>query len=273
LNLSYPSCEVACADALETTLQQEGDSIAAFIFEPIIGAAAGAVVPPLGYYERVRAICEERDVLLIADEVITAFGRTGSEFALDHFDIRADLITCAKGLSGGYTPLGAVLLDERVIDALTESGASRIFTGFTYSAHPVSCAAGLAVLRFIKAHDLIARARVEGDWLATELHKRLDSHPSVGDIRGKGLLVGIEFVRDKDSKMAFPVTTMFGRRIVARAWDRHMILRNDSGTVGGVAGDHLLLAPPLTVTREELTTMVDVLENCIAEVEAAEGMR
>jgi adenosylmethionine-8-amino-7-oxononanoate aminotransferase len=273
LNLTHPECALACADALETTLCQEGDTIAAFICEPIIGAAAGAVVPPAGYYERIRAICEEHDILFIADEVITAYGRTGAEFAVDHYGITPDLITCAKGMSGGYAPLGAVLLHERVCNTLEESEAASIFTGYTYSAHPVSCAAGLAVLKYIREHDLVGRARDEGAWLLEQLKQRVGDCPSVGDIRGKGLLIGIEFVRDRDSRAAFEPAGAFAREIVERAWQQHVILRSDTGTVDGIAGDHLLLAPPLTIERPELETIVEVIARSINETEAEFGLR
>jgi adenosylmethionine-8-amino-7-oxononanoate aminotransferase len=241
------------------------DTIAAFICEPIGGAADGAVVPPKEYFGRIREICDRYDILLITDEVITGFGRTGANFAVDHFGVVPDLITCGKGLGSGYAPIGAVVIHDRVVAAL-ESTEGSLFTGYTYSGHPIACAAGTAVLQYVKRHGLVERARREEPWLR-DLIGRLESHPSVGDIRGKGFLIGIELVADKQSKRPFPVDDQFGKRVVKQAWDRGMVIRSESGTVGGVAGDHLLLAPPLVTSRDDLTKMCAILDQALAAAE------
>lgn len=267
-HLEYPSCQLACAEDLEVAIRRNGaDTIAAFICEPIGGAADGAVVPPPDYFARIREICDRHDILLIADEVITGFGRTGANFAIDHFGVVPDVITCGKGLGSGYAPIGAIVMHEKVVDALNSSGDA-LFTGYTYSGHPVSCAAGAAVLQYVKRHGLVQRVREEEPWLH-ELVGRLASHPSVGDIRGKGFLIGIELVADKVTKRPFPMEVGFGKSVVKQAWELGMVIRAESGTVNGVAGDHLLLAPPLVTSRDDLTKMVTILDEALGLVEAA----
>ncbi len=266
-HLDYPSCGLACADDLEVTIRRNGaDSIAAFICEPIGGAADGAVVPPPEYFTRIREICDQHDILFIADEVITGFGRTGANFAMDHFGVTPDLITCGKGLGSGYAPIGAIVLHEKVVDTLASAGG--LFTGYTYSGHPVSCAAGAAVLRYVKRHRLVERVREEEPWLHN-LVRGLDGHPSVGDVRGKGFLIGIELVADKKTKEPFPREAGFGRRVVKKAWELGMVIRSESGTVDGVGGDHLLLAPPLVTSRDDLTKMTTILDEALGSVETA----
>jgi adenosylmethionine-8-amino-7-oxononanoate aminotransferase len=265
-HLEYPSCQLACADDLEVAINRHGaDTIAAFICEPIGGAADGAVVPPMEYLGRIREICDRYDILLITDEVITGFGRTGANFAVDHFGVTPDLITCGKGLGSGYAPIGAVVIHEKVVAAL-ESTDGSLFTGYTYSGHPIACAAGTAVLQYVKRNGLVQRARQEEPWLR-DLIGQLASHPSVGDIRGKGFLIGIELVADRQSKRPFPVDAQFGKRVVKHAWDLGMVIRCESGTVGGVAGDHLLLAPPLVTSRDDLTKMWSILDQALTAAE------
>jgi len=265
-HLEYPSCRLACADDLEVAINRHGaDSIAAFICEPIGGAADGAVVPPKEYFGRIREICDHYDILLITDEVITGFGRTGANFAVDHFGVVPDLITCGKGLGSGYAPIGAVVIHDKVVSTL-ESTHGSLFTGYTYSGHPIACAAGTAVLQYVKRHGLVERARREEPWLR-ELIGRMESHPTVGDIRGKGFLIGIELVADEQSKRPFPVDAQFGKKVVKHAWDLGMVMRSESGTVGGVAGDHLLLAPPLVTSRDDLTKMCSILDQALTAAE------
>jgi adenosylmethionine-8-amino-7-oxononanoate aminotransferase len=269
LQLSYPSCELACAEQLERTIALEGAaSLAAFIGEPILGAAGGGAVPPDGYYERIREICDAHDLVFIADEVITGFGRTGANFAIDHYGVTPDVITCGKGISSGYLPLAAVIVHERIIEAFETSGSSAVFTGYTYSGHPVSCAAGLAVLRYIREHDLVTRARNEGERFIERM-RGLARHETVGDVRGKGLLVGVELVADTTTKRPFPAETGFARRVVRYAWERGMVLHPMAGTLDGLVGEHLLLAPPLTTTREELNEIVEILDESLGLAEAS----
>jgi adenosylmethionine-8-amino-7-oxononanoate aminotransferase len=257
----YPGCGLLCAEDLERMITQVGsDTIAAFVCETITGASSGAVVPPAEYYPRIREICDEHDILFIADEVITGFGRTGANFALDHYGVTPDLMICGKGLSSGYAPLGAIVMSQKVAEAFDAADNSGLFTGYTYSGHPVSCAAGVAVLEYMKRHQLVERARVEGDWFHGQLQQRLRHHACIGDIRGRGLLVGIEFVADSADRSLYPATARFAERVVRLAWERGVILRSERGTIDGVRGEHLLLAPPLIISRPELTEVIDVLD-------------
>jgi len=265
--LQYPSCGLACANDLEVAINRHGaESIAAFIAEPIGGAADGAVVPPPDYFARIREICDRHDILFIADEVITGFGRTGANFAMDHFGVTPDITTCGKGLGSGYAPIGAVIIHAKVTETLSAKGGS-LFTGYTYSGHPISCAAGVAVLRYLKKHRLVERVHAEEAWLHGRF-RELETHPSVGDVRGKGFLIGLELVADKKSKVPFPVEMGFGKRVVKKAWDLGLVIRSESGTVEGVRGDHLILAPPLVASREELSKMVGLLDQALTAVEA-----
>lgn len=264
-HLDYPSCQLACAEDLEVAIKRNGaESIAAFICEPIGGAADGAVVPPPDYFVKIREICDRHDILFIADEVITGFGRTGANFAMDHFGVTPDLITCGKGLGSGYAPIGAVILHAKVVETLETAGA--LFTGYTYSGHPVSCAAGAAVLQYVKRHQLVQRVRDEEPWLRERVG-RLGVHPSVGEIRGRGFLIGIELVADKATKEPFPNEVGFGKKVVKKAWELGMVIRSESGTVNGVAGDHLLLAPPLVASRDDLGKMVTILDEALSFAE------
>jgi adenosylmethionine-8-amino-7-oxononanoate aminotransferase len=273
LGLEPERCARECAEDLERTIRQEGaETIAAFICEPISGASGGGLVPPEGYYERVREICDRHDVLLIADEVITGFGRTGANFAVDHFGLVPDIITCGKGISSGYAPLGAVIVHGKVVSELHDSSFDSIFTGYTFSANPVSCAAGLSVLKYIKEHDLVDRVRKEGDWFMATMREAMAKHPSVGDVRGKGFLIGIEFVRDRPSREPFRPGVRFAGRVVEEAWRLRMLLRSDTGDIDGVSGEHVLLAPPFIASRAELTEIIQRLDEAISRVEAEEPM-
>ncbi|HEY4866434.1 MAG TPA: aspartate aminotransferase family protein [Candidatus Dormibacteraeota bacterium] len=264
---TYPGCGLLCAHDLELTIRQSGvDTIAAFICEPISGSALGALVPPPEYYRQIREICDKYDVLFIVDEVITGFGRTGANFAIQHYGVTPDLIVCGKGLGSGYMPLGAVIIHDKVAEAF-EASDSALFTGYTYSGHPVACAAGVAVIRYLQQHELVERARTYGAWFLDRL-SALRSHPSVGDIRGMGMLAGIEFVADAQTRRPFPPELRFGGRVVSQAWERGLVIASETGTVEGVAGDHVMLAPPLIATKIELTQIIEILDAAISQVES-----
>lgn len=269
---TYPACGVACADALERLLvQEDANSIAAVICETIGGAASGAVVPTQEYFPRLREICDRNDLLLIVDEVITGFGRTGANFAIDHWGVSPDIITCGKGIGSGYAPLGAVLIKEHVYQALLASPYGNVFTGYTYSGHPVACAAGLAVLRYLRQNDLVRKAREDGEWFFTQA-QALWRHPCVGDIRGKGLFMGIEFVANRESRRPFEPPGIFIRAVVDEAWQRGLIVSGESGTIDGQSGEHILISPPLIATRAELGKMLDLLDQSIAAAERSHGL-
>jgi len=202
LGLQFPQCKLACAEELESLLRDDREkSIAAFIFEPVVGATLGAAVPPDGYVQRIAEICRRHDVLLIADEVMTGMGRTGKPFAVDHWNVTPDMITFGKGAASGYAPLGGVIVGPRVVEAIAQ-GAGTFQHGFTYQNHSVSMAAGNAVLGVLEEQELFARVPAASRELFATL-ELLKAHRHVADVRGLGLLAGIEFVKDKAAGTPF----------------------------------------------------------------------
>lgn len=265
---SCPPCDLACADQLEYTIRQVGvDNVAAFIAEPVVGATLGAAPATPGYFQRIREICDRYGVLFIADEVMTGFGRTGRRWGLDHWDVLPDLIVCAKGISGGYAPLGAVIAKPEFVGEVRSRSGSFVI-GHTSSGNPISCAASNAVLRYILDHGLIENADRIGSYLKGRLNALATRHEFVGDVRGLGLLLGIEFVADRERKSPFPTAWGVARRVAAATLERGLVSYPISGSADGVAGDHVLYAPPLTLTAEEADELVDILDASLSAVEA-----
>jgi adenosylmethionine-8-amino-7-oxononanoate aminotransferase len=261
----FPECRLACADDLDTFLAaNDADSAGAFIFEPVVGATLGAAVPPEGYAARIAEICRKRGILLIADEVMTGMGRTGKPFAVQHWGVEPDIILAGKGIASGYAPLGAVLVARNVVEAF-ERGTGSFKHGFTYQAHPVATAAGNAVLDYIEAHELFAcvapAAQVLRDVLAP-----LQANRHIGEIRGLGLLVGIEFVRDKSTRAPFDPSETISEKIRSAAMDAGVLTYPTQGCVDGIRGDHILLAPPFIITPEESALIAQALTKAIANV-------
>lgn len=268
---TYPSCGLVCAHELEKAIKQEGkDHIAAFIAEPIVGNSLGAVPPPHEYFPIVREICDRYGILFIADEVITGFGRTGKNFGINHWGVTPDLIITGKGTGSGYTPLGAVIVHQRVYDVFEKSQRPAFFMGYTYSGNPLSCAAGLAVLRYIEKNRLVERSAQMGKYLF-ERFARMKELPMVGDIRGKGLLLGIELVKDKEKKTPFLRSQKVSETLTSRAFHNGLILMSGTGTADGVSGDHTVVSPPFTVTERQLDELAELLEKSIREVYAQVG--
>jgi adenosylmethionine-8-amino-7-oxononanoate aminotransferase len=262
---TFPHCELACANDLETFLaQHEPEQAAAFIFEPVVGATLGAAVPPEGYVTRIAEICRKNGILLIADEVMTGMGRTGKPFAVQHWSIEPDLILVGKGVASGYAPLGAVLVSRRVVEAF-ERGSGAFMHGFTYQAHPVCAAAGNAVLDYAERHKLFDRVGVAGQRLREALSS-LESHPHVGDIRGLGLLFGVEFVKDKSTREAFAKAENIAERVRQAAVAEGVLTYPTQGCVDGQRGDHILLAPPFTISHEECTLIAKAIEAALTKV-------
>jgi adenosylmethionine-8-amino-7-oxononanoate aminotransferase len=261
-------CAQKLARELEQTLEEAAQQVAAFIAEPVSGATLGAAVPPEGYWQRVAEICRKHSVLLIADEVMTGFGRTGRNFAVEHWDVAPDIIVVAKGIASGYAPLGAVIASAKVVEAIAR-GSGAFIHGFTYNAHPVAVAAGAAVLKRLNAEKLVAAANSEtgvvGSAMRQELQKLRDVN-AVGDVRGIGLLWGVEFVRDKSSKESFPAERNFAGKVAQAAMARGVLVYPVQGCVDGYRGDHLLLAPPAVITPEEIASAVGELRLAIEEV-------
>jgi len=265
--------------AIETSNGEGNSAAAAFIFEPVSGATLGAVVPPPGYLQSVAEICRRHGVLLIADEVMTGVGRTGRNFAVDHWfgkdsDVAPDILVAAKGLSSGYAPLGAVIASRKVVDAIA-TGSGAFLHGFTYNAHPISLAAGRAVLRRVRAENLVEAADSGRAGTVAAVFKealaRLREEEAVGEVRGIGLLWGVEFVADRASKSPFPAEQNFSGRVAAGALKRGLLVYPMQGSVDGVSGDHLLLAPPAVITPEQIAWSVDELAASIREAQLSLG--
>ena len=243
------------AEALETAILNEGaDTVAAFIAEPVGGSSTGASVPPQAYFKRVREICDKHNVLFIADEVLSGSGRTGKWAAIEHFGATPDIMTLGKGLSGGYVPLSAVLATKKVIDPIAQ-GSGSFKHAQTFSHSPAICAAGLAAVRHIKKNNLVARCADMGAVLHRKLAVLLDL-PCVGDVRGLGLLAGIEFVADKKTKAPFPRSLKFAEAFTAKAQEAGLIVWPNTGHADGENGDLVMLAPPFIVTEAELDEIV-----------------
>ncbi len=251
-----------CADRLDALIEAEGpDTIAAFIGEPVLGTG-GIVPPPAGYWPRIQAVLKKHDILLIADEVITGFGRLGSMFGSDHYDIRPDLITIAKGLTSAYAPLSGVVVSEQVWRVL-ERGSDEfgaIGHGWTYSSHPLCAAAGVANLEVLDELDLVANAREVGAYLRQSLADAVGAHRHVGEVRGEGMLAAVEFVRDRDDRVFFDAGEKIGPRVTAALLERGVIGR------AMPQGDILGFAPPLCLTRDEADIVVAAARGAIGAV-------
>lgn len=266
LGLTYPECNVDCADDLDRLLDRDGSSdVAAFILEPVAGATLGAVPPPEGYLQRIAEICRERGILLIADEVMSGMGRTGRPFAVDHWGVTPDMILFGKGIASGYAPLGGAIVAGHVAEAIS-GGSGAFLHGFTYNAHPVACAAGNAVLDYIERENLFAGVEARGRELRAALEP-LKRFSTVGDVRGKGLLMAVEFVRDKTTREPFPADMHIASRIQEDALEAGVMTYPIQGCVDGIRGDHILLAPPFTITTPMIQSLADALERAIAELE------
>jgi len=247
------------AQELEAEFQRLGpDTVAAFVAEPVVGATAGCVPAPAGYFRAVREVCDRHGALLILDEVMCGMGRTGTLHAWEQEGVTPDIEAIAKGLGGGYQPIGAVLASGRVVGAL-RVGSGSFQHGHTYLAHPTACAAALAVQQVIREDGLLARVQERGSLLERLLTERLGNHRHVGDIRGRGLFQGIELVADRSTKAAFDPKLKLHARVKAAAFARGLGCYPAGGTVDGVRGDHVLLAPPYIIEPAELEIVVDRL--------------
>ena len=262
------NCGQEYALEIEAAIAAADSKVAAVVLEPVSGATLGAVVPPQGYLEKVAEICARHEVLLIADEVMTGMGRTGRNFAVDHWNVTPDILVTAKGLSSGYAPLGAVIVSRNVVEAIAYGSGSFIH-GFTYSSHPISLAAGRAVLNYLKAMHLVEAADSQRE---SSIASRLKSELAplseltvVGDVRGIGLLWAVEFVADKASKSPYPASANFGGRVAQAAIERGLLVYPVQGCADGDRGDHVLIAPPAVVTPDHIVWAVEQLRLAIDE--------
>ncbi|QKH33819.1 aspartate aminotransferase family protein [Achromobacter pestifer] len=251
------------AQELEQTFERLGPgTVMAFVAEPVVGATAGAVTAVPGYFRRIREVCDRHGVLLIADEVMCGMGRTGTLYAVEQEGVTPDLITIAKGLGGGYQPIGAVMVQQRIVAAM-QQGSGFFQHGHTYLGHAIACAASLAVQDVIRRDGLLARVQAQGAGLRQRLDSALGAHPHVGDIRGRGLFMGVELVQDRASKQTFDPALSLHARIKREAMARGLMVYPMGGTIDGRQGDHVLLAPPFIISDDELDQLTERLTGAI----------
>ena len=251
------------AEELDVKIEElGGENVMAFVAETVVGAPLGAVPAVSGYFQRIREVCDRHGVLLILDEVMCGMGRTGTLHACEQEGITPDLIAIAKGLGGGYAPIGALLMQERIFDAVAD-GSGAFQHSHTYMGHPLACAAALAVQRVIHRDGLLANVRTQGGQLARRLKERFGNHPFVGDVRGRGLFQAVELVADRGSKAPFEPEHKLHARVKAEAMARGLMVYPMGGTVDGVRGDHVLLAPPFIVDAPIVDTIVERLGDAI----------
>lgn len=263
------ACDLECADDLERAIMAEGEElISAFIFEPVVGASAPGVAPPIGYIQRIREICEKHDVLLIGDEIMSGVGRTGKFLASHHYQAMPQIICLSKGLSSGYAPLGAVLIEENIYKVIRESAGHSFIHGHTFGGNPVSAAVGLEVVRIIREEGLMDHVTDIGNYWFPMLKELKERHKIVGDVRGKGLLLGIEFVRDnnKGTEPFDPALNIRGK-IFSECMERGLYVYPGGYSSEGVAGDHILIAPPFIVTRADVDEITRILDEAIQAIE------
>lgn len=260
---SFEEYGIRAANYLEEKILKLGiNRVAAFIFEPLVGSTLGAVEAPLSYYKRVREICDKYGVLLVFDEIMCGYGRTGYMFASEYTNVQADIITVAKGIGGGYQALAATLISKKVFAAI-KNGSGNFSHGHTYIGHATACAAGVAVLEVFEKDNLLENVKNMGVYLKEVLHKRFDNHEYIGDIRGRGLFVGIELVKNKDTKECFDPSLKLFVQIKKTAKTLGLLCYPMGGTNFGKKGDHILLAPPFIINKEQIIELVDKLEEAI----------
>jgi adenosylmethionine-8-amino-7-oxononanoate aminotransferase len=257
--LEAPGCGHACAKELQTAISRVGaDNIAAFIAEPVIGAAGGAITPPKDYYKQIREICDQNNILFIADEVMTGFGRTGTMLALEQWDVVPDIVALGKGMGAGYTPIAAAVASDKVMAPIL-AGTKSVMSGHTLSANPQSCAVSLAVIDYLEKQEVMKHAEPQSIYLRNMLEKLKNKFPFIGEIRGKGLLLGIEFVEDAVSRKPFPRKENVTQKIIMIAKEKGLLLYPAGAGIDGINGDAIIISPPLTISKceiEELSTLL-----------------
>jgi len=262
LGAHHPDAGAYYVRATREAIEAEGpDTVAALVVEPMTGSSGGAIVPPDDYLPGIRALCDEFGILMISDEVMTGFGRTGAKFGVDHWDVTPDILVGGKGLAGGYAPITGVYASREVAEPMIENGYEVMF--HTFAALPSACAAADAVLTILERENLVERAKVLGERLSDQLHARLGQHPNVAEIRGKGLLQALEIVRDRDTLEPFALEERITNRIVSHGL-KHGVFFYPGGT--GVVRDIVCLGPPLISNEAEIDLMAEVLDRSIREV-------
>ncbi|WDR86467.1 aspartate aminotransferase family protein [Burkholderia ambifaria] len=259
------------ADELEQKIVELGaENVAAFVAETVVGATAGAVPPVRTYLKKIRAVCDKYGVLLILDEIMSGMGRTGYLFACDEDEVAPDLLTIAKGLGAGYQPIGATLVSDGIYRTIVD-GSGFFQHGHTYLGHATACAAALEVQRVIAEEKLLDNVKARGEQLRASLRAHYGAHPHVGDVRGRGLFVGVELVRDRDSKATFDPALKLHAAVKREAMQRGLMVYPMGGTIDGVNGDHILIAPPFVCTAQQIDTIVERLSGAIDAALASAG--
>ncbi|MBR8088059.1 aspartate aminotransferase family protein [Burkholderia orbicola] len=259
------------ADELERKIVELGaENVAAFVAETVVGATAGAVPPVRTYLKKIRAVCDKYGVLLILDEIMSGMGRTGYLYACDEDDVAPDLLTIAKGLGAGYQPIGATLVSDRIYRTIVD-GSGFFQHGHTYLGHATACAAALEVQRVIAEDKLLDNVKARGEQLRASLREHYGTHPHVGDVRGRGLFVGVELVRDRDTKATFDPALKLHAAVKREAMQRGLMVYPMGGTIDGVHGDHILVAPPFVCTAQQIDTIVERLTGAIGAAFASAG--
>jgi adenosylmethionine-8-amino-7-oxononanoate aminotransferase len=266
------SGSLRCADELERMIKWQGpENVSCFIAEPLVGATMGAVPAPPGYFQRIREICDRYDVLFIMDEVMTGFGRTGRWFASEHWDVVPDIVTAAKGVSGGYAPLAVLLATDAVVEALDRAGTPFV-AGHTFAQNPVVAAAGIAVVSYIQKYGLVQAAAERGAELLAGLRGLVEQHPIVGDARGMGLMLGLELVADKQTKRPFPIEAAVAQRLGKACIAEGAAVYPGQGGADGLVGDHVLVTPPMTITSAQVSELVAAIDRGLTRLESELGV-
>lgn len=263
--LQSPGCLNRCATELETVIQRIGkDHIAAFIAEPVIGAAGGAITPPKDYYQVIKDICEKNEILFIADEVMTGFGRTGKVLACEHWNVKPDIVALGKGMGAGYATIAATLVSDEVMAPIL-LGSKLIMSGHTLSANPQACAVSLAVLEYLEENQIISNVESKGTYLRNKMNKLINQFSFVGDVRGKGLLLGIELVENQSTKQPFARNLQVTKTIIELAQANGLLIYPANAGLDGVNGDAVIIAPPLTITKREIEELIRLLTKTLLQ--------
>ncbi|MEH7003691.1 aminotransferase family protein [Priestia megaterium] len=255
----------SCITDIERTILELGpENISAFIAETIVGSQQGAVVPPLDYFKKVRELCSRYDILLIVDEVMTGFGRTGTDFAVEQFGIEPDILTFGKGVSAGYAPLGGMVVHDRLIQGLLENSGGKFLHGYTYSGHPVSIAAGLAALDMYEEVNILQNVETQGAYLMECLVALQRKHPYISDIRGRGLLIGLELMKDANQHIFFEPGEAASEKLNEICMELGGVFYPGSGSIDGHKGEHIIISPPLNITKSEVDEIVRLLDHAFS---------
>jgi len=263
----YPDCNIQCAYDLEHKILKIGPKyVAAFFVEPIVGSSCPGAVPPPEYFKIIREICDKYNILLVADEVITSFGRIGKYFGVEHWKLIPDIITVGKGTSCGYSPLGAMIFSERIYQTLIDQ-SGQFGTGHTLNFNPLSIATDIAVQKYIRHHDLVNKANLLGDYLFSKLKELSQKHFIIGDLRGKGLLAGLEFVKQRNKMEPFPAEVAIGKKIAEAAMREGLVVYPSRNGYKNKTLDFLSVAPPLIITEQQIDELITKLDTAISKVQ------